>query len=188
MPAPISAQISADGQLTYTPQADYNGNDQVSFELVSGTSSNRYEAYLKVRPVNDAAPVASDVTLLAPGGGTLRGALPAASDIDRDPITYAATANAKNGEVVVAADGSFRYTARAGFEGSDSFKFIVGDGMGGSNTYTAAVFVVPVEASTRWVMDASCISGRSWWRSSSSPRARVFRSSKGSRTSAIRIR
>jgi Ca2+-binding RTX toxin-like protein len=138
------AQVSADGQLSYTPAANFNGSDQIVFALTSAGSTNVYQAFVSIRPVNDGPPLARDVTLLAAAGSTLRSSLPQATDVDQDPISYAATAAAKNGVVVVASDGSFSYTAKAGFSGNDSFNFIVGDGRGGTNTYTAAVQVLPV--------------------------------------------
>ncbi|MBI5259169.1 MAG: cadherin-like domain-containing protein [Burkholderiales bacterium] len=141
-----SAQISADGQLSYLPQANYNGGDTITYELVSAGVSNRYLAHLSVRSVNDGAPVAKNVLLLAPSTGSLRSSLPAATDIDGDPISYSATGSAQHGEVVVASDGSFRYTAAGAYLGEDSFNFIVGDGMGGTNTYTATLRVLPVDS------------------------------------------
>ena len=139
-----SATLSADGQLAYTPKVNFHGRDTLTFELSSGGGVNVYQAYVTVLPVNDGPPIARDVVLVVPSGATALGTLPAATDIDGDPISYAATADAGNGTVNVAVDGTFRYTPKAGFAGLDRFQFIVGDGMGGTNIYSASLNVVNV--------------------------------------------
>jgi Ca2+-binding RTX toxin-like protein len=159
-PAAGTATIAADGKLEYTPRPDYHGADVVAYELAGAAGSNRYLVFVSVLPVNDGAPVARDAALLAPAGATLRGALPAASDVDRDPVTYSLAAEPRNGSVSVAPDGGFAYTPRAGHQGADSFGFTVSDGQGGSNTYTAQVTVMPVAALREGSAGADVISGQ----------------------------
>lgn len=159
-PAHGVATVSADGQLVYTPAANFHGIDSLSYELGSGAAKNSYQAYVTVLPVNDGPPVARDAAVLAIGGATTRGTLPAASDVDRDPITYAATANANNGEVIVTADGSFQYTPKAGFTGNDRFQFIVSDGLGGTNVYSAALTVVDVAGQLQGTANADTLAAQ----------------------------
>lgn len=154
------ARISADGQLSYTPAADFHGSDRIVYELSNAAGSNRYQAFVAVQSVNDGPPVARDVTLLAPTGATLRGSLPVATDIDHDAIAYAASGGAGNGEAVVSADGSFRYTPAAGFRGNDSFGFAVGDGSGASNAYRATVVVMPVAQAREGSAGADVLAGQ----------------------------
>ncbi|WP_280327878.1 tandem-95 repeat protein, partial [Pseudomonas sp. BN102] len=56
---------------------------------------------------------------------------------DGDSVSYALGATAaSHGTVTVHADGTFDYTPVANYHGSDSFSFVVSDGLGGSNEYT----------------------------------------------------
>jgi hypothetical protein len=139
-----SASISADGQLRYTPQANFHGTDSVAYEIVARGSSNLYLAYVEVLPVNDGAPVGRDSDFLAIGQVLKQAALPAASDIDGDALSYSLGTDAAHGEVVVGSNGDFSYRSAAGYVGSDSFTYVISDGMGGSATYTARLNVVGV--------------------------------------------
>ncbi|WP_284615609.1 tandem-95 repeat protein [Aquabacterium humicola] len=139
-----SASISADGQLRYTPQADFHGVDSVAYEIVAAGSSNLYLAYVDVLPVNDAGPVGRNSDFLAIAQVLKQSQLPAATDIDGDVLSYSLGADAAHGEVVVGEQGSFSYRPAAGYAGSDSFTYVISDGMGGSATYTARLTVAAV--------------------------------------------
>lgn len=143
-PAHGSASISATGALTYVPAADYWGSDALTFDLIGPAGRNRYVAYLEVRPVNDAAPVGRDGEVLAIAGQAVTASLPPATDADHDALRYSLLSDPASGAVDLAAGGAFTYVAKAGFSGSDSFRFSVSDGMGGSSAYTAWVTVAAV--------------------------------------------
>ncbi len=145
-PAHGSASVSADGQLRYTPAANYWGTDAVAYEIVGTAGSNRYLSFVQVLPVNDGAPQSQAATLLMPGGHLIENQLPAAIDVDGDTISYGLRTAPKNGNAIVAASGSFSYAAKAGYSGSDSFVFSVSDGVSGSNTYTVSLHVIAVAA------------------------------------------
>ncbi|MBE0550739.1 MAG: cadherin-like domain-containing protein [Rubrivivax sp.] len=138
------ATLSAAGQLQYTPAPNYHGLDTVTYDIVGSTGSNRYLVFITVLPINDAAPVSREGGYLALGNNVLQGRLPAASDFDGDTITYTLATEPRNGDMMLASDGSFVYTARGSFRGDDPFGFTVSDGMGGSNTYNARVLVASV--------------------------------------------
>jgi len=145
--APVhgTATLTADGQLSYQPRADFWGRDTIGVEITGAAGSNRYLSFVDVMPVNDGPPVAKAGVFLAPGGHTLRGRLPAAADVDGDPIDYALATDSKNGGIVrVDSDGSFSYQARSGFQGNDSFSFVVSDGRGGTSVYNVALTVAEV--------------------------------------------
>uniref|UniRef100_UPI001918A3C3 Ig-like domain-containing protein n=1 Tax=Psychrobacter sanguinis TaxID=861445 RepID=UPI001918A3C3 len=56
------------------------------------------------------------------------GKLSPATDVDGDKLTYALADKATNGSVVVNADGSYKYTPKANFNGTDSFTYTITDG------------------------------------------------------------
>jgi len=75
--------------LTFTPAANYNGNDSFTFRVNDGTvDSNDATVTITVNPVNDppVADAGSDQTALQGNVVTLNGN--GSSDIDGDPLTY----------------------------------------------------------------------------------------------------
>jgi serralysin len=143
-----SATLSSDGQLSYLPNANHWGADSLSFEVSGPTGSNRYMVFLDVLPVNDAAPVARNVTVLGTPTTVLQSHLPRASDADGDAVSYRLEADASKGNVTVSPDGAFSYVPRLALPGADSFRFAVTDNMGGSNVYTASVDLKMADATT----------------------------------------
>ncbi|CAN7550722.1 Ig-like domain-containing protein [Phenylobacterium sp. LjRoot225] len=139
-----TAAANADGSFSYTPNANFNGSDSFSFSVSDGQGgSNTYSYAVTVNAVND-APTAAAGSGSVDEDAVLSGALPTASDVDGDGVTYGLASGGAHGTAAVNADGSFSYTPNADFNGSDSFSFSVSDGQGGSNTYSYAVTVNPV--------------------------------------------
>ena len=144
LPAHGALALGFDGTYTYTPQANFNGADSFSFRAFDGTDySNTATVSLTVTPVND-APTASDGTASTDEDTAKSGMLPAASDVDGDPVSYAKLNNPAHGSATVTAGGAYTYTPAASYNGADSFTYTVSDGRGGSNTYTLALTVTPV--------------------------------------------
>ncbi|MEZ5774506.1 MAG: Ig-like domain-containing protein [Hyphomicrobiaceae bacterium] len=70
---------------------------------------------MTVTPVND-APVATDDAITTPEDVAIAGTLPVATDVDGDPLTYAAGGTApSHGTVVINPDGSYVYTPAADY-------------------------------------------------------------------------
>ncbi|MBP6317063.1 MAG: cadherin-like domain-containing protein [Rubrivivax sp.] len=154
------AILSGAGQLQYAPAPNYHGLDTVAYDIVGSGGSNRYLVFITVLPINDAAPVSGAGGFLALGNDVLQGRLPAASDIDGDTITYSLATEPRNGDMALATDGSFVYTARGSFRGDDPFSFTVSDGMGGSNTYSARMAVASVSQTINGTEGADTLGGR----------------------------
>jgi VCBS repeat-containing protein len=143
-PAHGSLTLNADGSFTYTPAFNYNGPDSFTYTPNDGsTDGNTVTVNLNVTPVND-APTSANGSNSTQEDTALSASLPAASDVDGNPVSYALDTNAAHGNVVINANGTFTYTPTADYNGSDSFKFTVSDGQGGSNTYTYSLNVTPV--------------------------------------------
>jgi len=136
-----TVSVSAYGNYTYTPAANFNGTDSFTFTVSdSSGASNTYTQTLTVTAVND-APTSQAGQASTSENVVLNGRLPAASDADGDALTYARATAPRNGTVVVGADGSYAYTPRAGSTGVDTFDFSVSDGKGGINSYTMTITV-----------------------------------------------
>ncbi|PAX06346.1 cadherin-like domain-containing protein [Sphingomonas lenta] len=77
----------------------------------------------------NAAPVAEDDAFALVAGATAKGnVLANDKDANGDALSVTIGAGPKNGALVLNKDGSFSYTATAGFTGVDSFTYVASDG------------------------------------------------------------
>jgi hypothetical protein len=144
-PAHGTVVLEADGRWRYTPQADFHGTDTLRFTLGDGhLVSNEATITLQVASVND-APRAADLAAVLPedGATTLR-PLDTASDVDGDALAVSVVAGPAHGTVEVDAQGALVYRPYADFNGNDSFSYLVGDGVAGSNIAAVTVAVTAV--------------------------------------------
>ncbi|MEC9346811.1 MAG: Ig-like domain-containing protein [Pseudomonadota bacterium] len=135
--------IEADGSLTYTPDADYNGPDTVSYTLSDGTVTADGTVEMTVNPVNDDPVAAAFILEVDEDTPANIDVLAGASDIDGDTLTVV-SASAANGTVVIEADGTITYTPDADFNGPDTITYTISDGNGGTDTAEVAISVSAV--------------------------------------------
>ena len=133
--------------LTYTPNANFNGSDSFTFRANDGAANSAAATVLiTVTPVND-VPVALDDGYVVDEGGSLNIAAPGvlANDTDvESALSATLVANVTNGALVLNADGSFTYTHDGSETTSDSFTYTATDGAAVSNVATVAITVNPV--------------------------------------------
>lgn len=135
--------LLANGRFTYTPDADFNGQDSFSWRASDGSASSGLATVtLTVSALND-APVATGTTYALEENGELsvNDLLAGASDVDGDTLAAELISGPSHGELVFNADGSFVYTPDDGFSGSDSFQWRATDGSLGSTPVTVALTV-----------------------------------------------
>jgi uncharacterized repeat protein (TIGR01451 family) len=119
--------LAADGLFTYTPDANFNGEDSFTYNAFDGIyKSAAATVTITVTPVND-APMAVDdaygvaenslLTVSAPGVMTND------VEVDTDNMTVTLVANAANGRLVLLGDGSFTYRPAPDFFGTDTFVY-----------------------------------------------------------------
>lgn len=128
--------------LTYTPNANFNGQDSFTFKANDGTDdSNTATVIINVTPVSD-LPIASNLSVTTnedtPVSFTLIG-----SDPDGSAVTYTVLSQPANGTLTGTAP-NLTYTPNANFHGTNSFTFKVNDGTSDSNTATVTITVNPV--------------------------------------------
>lgn len=88
-------------------------------------------AATKVKPPKNIKPVAGADSYTTAGKALTvagPGVLANDSDADLDPLTAALAGKVKNGTVTLNPDGSFTYTPKASFIGTDTFRYVVSDG------------------------------------------------------------
>ena len=128
--------------LTYTPAANYNGNDNFTFKANDGTvDSNTATISITVTPVND-APVANDKTVTT-AEDTQVAITVTAVDPEGDALTYAVVTPHAQGTLIGSAP-NFTYTPAQNYNGSDSFTFKANDGTVDSNTATVSITITSV--------------------------------------------
>jgi hypothetical protein len=124
--------------LTYTPNANYNGPDSFGFKVTDSYSNvDTGLVTVNVTPVND-TPTASNVTV-GTNEDTPVGVTLVANDIDGDVLTYSIVASPTKG-VLSGTAPNLTYTPNANENGVDTFTFKATDPSNAvSNTATATV-------------------------------------------------
>jgi VCBS repeat-containing protein len=142
-----TATLAASGVLTYSPNADYAGADQVHVRLVeaaSGTISDEQIVSIDVLPSND-APVAHDdiLRVAATPGQTV--ALPALTndvDVDGDTLTPSVITQPRGGTVTVdPATHQLNFEPTNEYLGPIEFTYRVNDGTANSNAATVRAVI-----------------------------------------------
>ena len=139
--------LLSDGTFTYTPDPDFNGNDQFTYQVFDGTTfSAETTVRLSINAVNDApTAIADSVQVIADGNVTnfaASGLLANDFDIDGDAFTAVLVDAPTSGSVIVNADGSWSYTSDSGFVGTVTFTYVANDGLINSAATTVSIQVV----------------------------------------------
>ncbi|MFT5128277.1 MAG: hypothetical protein ACI8W8_001886 [Rhodothermales bacterium] len=133
-----NVSIASDGSFTYTPAADFAGNDNFVFRVSDGSLTDTATFSVTVTPVND-PPIATLASFSTDEDAPLLDAV-TASDIDSPALQFTHI----SGSVILATDGNFTYIPPAEFAGSDNFTFQVSDG-DASSTAVASISIAPVD-------------------------------------------
>lgn len=126
--------INEDGTLTYTPDADYNGSDEISY-TISDPDGNTDSALVDVtvNPVND-DPVANDDTVGTEQNDPITfDPTDNDTDVDGDDLVVSEIGEPENGTVTINEDGTVTYTPNEDFFGEDTISYTVDDGNGGED-------------------------------------------------------
>ena len=135
---------SRTGMFDYTPNENFNGEDQFSFYVNDGKlKSNIATINISIIQVND-QPVAIDDSFSIDEDNLLKGQLKA-EDIDNDKLKYNIDIKPENGRIIIdSLTGMFDYTPNKNFNGSDQFSFYVNDSKLKSNTAIIKININPV--------------------------------------------
>ncbi|MBF0132833.1 MAG: tandem-95 repeat protein [Magnetococcales bacterium] len=134
----ITLDNPATGAFTYRPNPGTFGPDTFTFAVSDGAGETA-PIPMTVQVVNQPPrPVADTLTITA--GQTLNGTL-AVSNADGDSLAYRIITQGTKGTVTMtnAATGAYTYIPNPGAYGTDTFTFIVNDGIADSEAVTATV-------------------------------------------------
>ena len=141
--------INSDGvSVDYTPAADFNGTEVITYTVSDGTDSDETGTLIvTVNPVNDFLPiaVADTETVDEDAATTSIDVIANDTDADGDALTLTAVATAGTGTVAINSDGvSVDYTPAADFNGTEVITYTVSDGTDSDETGTLTVTVTSV--------------------------------------------
>jgi len=133
------------GTFTYTPNADFNGSDSFVVTATDPDGLNATQT-VNVTVAAVADPISGPATqeVSTDEDVALNGAVSITDPDAGDTVTYAITAAASSGIVVLAEDGTFTYTPNADYNGSDSFTVSGTSSDGSSADQVVSVTVNPV--------------------------------------------
>ncbi len=136
---------NGDGTLTYTPDENFNGSDSFTYTVSDGTGgTDTATVNVTVDPVNDAPDAIDDAASTDEETAVVISVLTNDVDVDGDTLSVLGVSQGANGSTVRNGDGTVTYTPDEGFDGSDTFNYIVSDGNGGTDMATVTVTVDPV--------------------------------------------
>jgi VCBS repeat-containing protein len=133
---------NAEGNLVYTPNANFNGTDSITYTIADNNGgSTTVTVPITVTPVNDAPDITAPSKLDASNGAAVDFAI-TATDVDGDTLTYTFSGTGSD-NITAKAGGGYTYTPDKGFTGTDTFVITANDGNGGTDTQSVSVQVGP---------------------------------------------
>ncbi|UOE82327.1 tandem-95 repeat protein [Vibrio splendidus] len=153
--------VNDDGSFTITPDENFNGDIDISFDISDGTNTVQASADLTVNPIND-LPVPQDQQFSIAEDGTLQftdaDLLTGATDVEGDNLTVEGiTYEGTDGVLTDLGEGSYSFAPNENFNGDVSFSFDVSDG---TDTVSANIDVsvtpendLPVAGSTSYTVN-----------------------------------
>ncbi|MEZ8477390.1 cadherin-like domain-containing protein, partial [Vibrio splendidus] len=122
-----------DGSYQLIPDADYNGNFDITYTLSDGNDSSTTNLSMTINPVNDAPDVDGNAILQGYENASLTiteaDLLAKASDVDDNNLSVVNLDVEGAGDLVDNGDGTWTYTPEPGFYGDLNVSFDVSDGV-----------------------------------------------------------
>ena len=138
-----SIVINDNQTLTYTPDANFHGEDSFSYIVSDGQGGyDTGHVNITVQPVNDAPiAVADTYTLLENTTGEVN-ILANDHDPENDTFSVVVMTAPSHGTAIMNADGTLTYTPDTNYVGTDSLSYKIDDGHGGTDTTTLTLTIM----------------------------------------------
>ena len=140
-----TAAINSDNaRIDYTPAANFNGTDTITYTVSDGTATDTGKLTVTVSAVND-APVAVDDTQTLTEDAPLTNivVLDDDTDADSDSLTVTAISYSGTGNATINGSATIDYTPAMDFSGSETITYTVSDGTS-TDTGTLTITVTAV--------------------------------------------
>ena len=119
-----------DGTIKYTPSHNWYGTDSYTYTIVdSNNGSATATVTVVVNPVNDAPSAATDTVNITEDTPVTISPLANDSDVENDPINLVSHGTPTKGALLDNGDGTLSYTPTFDIFGSDSFTYVITDGL-----------------------------------------------------------
>ena len=132
--------LGTDGNITYTPTANYSGTDSFSYKVNDGgLDSDECTVTINVNPLNDIPTISG--TDFNVNEETIYNGKITVVDLDNEATTFEIVENVKHGTLTLLPNGNFTYTGALNYYGPDSFKVIAKDATSSSTELTINITV-----------------------------------------------
>ncbi len=139
----VAIVSAAAGTFTYTPRANFSGDDSFSFKLNDGfLDSETGVVNIQVNAVND-EPVATDSTFVV-RNDQIVSSKAIAVDPENDSLSFRVVSAPTSGTLAMNNDGTFTFTPPVGVSGEQSFTFKASDSSLDSKIATIRLRASPV--------------------------------------------
>ena len=140
---PTHGSISITGNTaTYTPIANYNGNDSFTYKVNDGmVDSATVAVSINVGGIND-TPIAENISATT-NEDTDKAITLTGSDADGDSLTYIKATDPAHGSISITGNTA-TYTPDANYNGSDSFTYKVNDGTADSTAASVSITIAAI--------------------------------------------
>ncbi len=150
------ATVNTDESIRYAPDADYNGDDELTYRISDGKGGNATAAVsIAVTPVADDLDANPDSATTDEDTPKVIDVLANDNDADGEDLTVEIVGAASKGEAVVGDDNKVTYTPDANENGSDSFTYkVCGANDRCSGAATVNITITPVNDAPSAANDA----------------------------------
>ncbi len=148
-PSHGTVTLNSNGSFSYTPTANYTGNDTFRYRANDGAANSAtVTVTLTINPPPNVAPVAQADSYSATKNITLTvniasGVLANDTDADGNTLSASLVTSPTHGTLTLNLNGSFNYTPAANYVGADAFSYRANDGVANSATATVTLTIDP---------------------------------------------